>query len=289
MTTGDALGFDFNREVHRIETNKGKANTEPRIVLKIHYVVYPKALPWYGRLYAWLNVTYDVWARKAFLQTLKPSNVFEKVFARLIIFATVYRYLELFVGNMNIVYLSIMAFLGLNADPRFWLYGTSFVHYFMYMGTYYHRDRVSFRCFKRDVMLYKTLAHMSLWYIYLTHFQFSLLSLALLAAGNALAMLSAKALGVDRTYFGVELGLLQPLRITAFPYNVPLPHPMIVGGIIGLLGFQCMETFRASHPFLALVHIALYVLHMLQEHLDVHANSKPSILVVPRILVNVAA
>ena len=49
---------------------------------QVHYVVYPKALRWYGALYAWLNVTYDVWARKAFLQTIKPKNVFEQLFAR---------------------------------------------------------------------------------------------------------------------------------------------------------------------------------------------------------------
>jgi len=232
-------------------------------------------MPWYGSLYAWLNVTYDVWARKAFLQTIKPRNLFEQLFARVIILATLYRYLELCVGNANLVYLAVLGFMAKVVDYRIWILGTSFVHYLMYVATFYHaRDpnqAISFLNFKRDVILYKTLAHINLWAIYLYYFQFNLISIVLLLLGNGLAVLATRALGTDRTYFGVELGLCTPKRITVFPYNLPLPHPMIWGGIIGLLGFYANPAFRAAWPYIILVHIAFYLLHMAQEHWDVHA------------------
>jgi hypothetical protein len=43
-------------------------------------------------------------------------------------------------------------------------------------------------------------------YLYLANFQLSLLSLMVTVVGYGLAASAAMALGVDRTYFGVELG-----------------------------------------------------------------------------------
>ncbi|MGK3755232.1 MAG: hypothetical protein ACI8RD_007541, partial [Bacillariaceae sp.] len=38
----DALGFDYNRELHWIDHAPGQTNTERRSLIKLHYVVYPK-------------------------------------------------------------------------------------------------------------------------------------------------------------------------------------------------------------------------------------------------------
>jgi hypothetical protein len=69
LTEGDVMAFDFNREVHRIEMVEGfssNAIRDQRYALKVHYLVYPSALPYYGYLLAWLTSTYDQIARRAF-------------------------------------------------------------------------------------------------------------------------------------------------------------------------------------------------------------------------------
>ena len=39
---GDVLAFDFNREPHLITANRDTPNKDFRVVLKLHYCVYPK-------------------------------------------------------------------------------------------------------------------------------------------------------------------------------------------------------------------------------------------------------
>jgi hypothetical protein len=56
LTFGDVVGFDFNREIHRIQlVEGGTPNVNPRVALKLHYVVYPKAFWLLGRAAAWLT------------------------------------------------------------------------------------------------------------------------------------------------------------------------------------------------------------------------------------------
>ena len=40
---------------------------------------------------------------------------------------------------------------------------------------------------------------------------------------------------------------------------------MIVGSMIGLLGFHKMASFRAALPYLVPMHCAMYMTHMIQE------------------------
>jgi hypothetical protein len=79
--------------------------------------------------------------------------------------------------------------------------------------------------------------------------------------------MAASALGKERTYFGVELDRVPPRRIHRFPYGT-IPHPMILGAIVGLLGLHAMSGFRAVLPWVISVHIGLYLLHLLQEQMD---------------------
>merc|ERR1719230_1968192 len=50
ISTGDMVAFDFNREIHYIENDPSKPNTDFRITLKVHYLVYPKSLKRFGKL-----------------------------------------------------------------------------------------------------------------------------------------------------------------------------------------------------------------------------------------------
>ena len=59
LDRGDFLGFDYNREIHYIRHNEGAQNVVPRIVLKLHYVVYPRILKPWGLLLAKLTTRYN--------------------------------------------------------------------------------------------------------------------------------------------------------------------------------------------------------------------------------------
>jgi len=59
--------------------------------------------------------------------------------------------------------------------------------------------------------------------------------------------------------------------VHGFPYNV-VPHPMIIGSMVGLLGFHKMAGFRAALPYAIPVHCAMYFVHMCQEQFnDIYA------------------
>lgn len=156
---------------------------------------------------------------------------------------------------------------------------TSYIHYGIYIATYYHQATRScaFEAFKKTVMYgysfmsraYKTVAMFHLAYYYLSGVP-TLSSLFLIAAGFGTSASAMYAIGVDATYFGIELGRLNRKEAwveTKWPYTMT-QHPMILGNLIGLfgVGIGCSE----SAPFwLVPGHMALYVLHMTQEHFQV--------------------
>ena len=61
--------------------------------------------------------------------------------------------------------------------------------------------------------------------------------------------------------------------VTRFPYG-SIPHPMILGGCVGWLGFFKMAGFREAWPLYAPLHVGFYMLHAAQEHFAIHANGK---------------
>jgi hypothetical protein len=100
---------------------------------------------------------------------------------------------------------------------------TSFIHYFRYITTFYIRKNIDFGSFKRDVLLFKSLALLQLFYLYLfptsSSFSFDPLSVFMIASGYAVSVMATNAIGIDRTYFGAELGLVEPKWIDQFPYG----------------------------------------------------------------------
>ena len=130
--------------------------------------------------------------------------------------------------------------------------------------------------------MFKTLALAQLFLIYLfpefmavnfigcdpVNFKFDVISLIMIVSGYALSILATNALGLDRTYFGVELGFYEFKLINQFPYGY-IPHPMILSQVWALLGIFKASHIRTLIPFIIPVHISLYLLHMLQEHFDI--------------------
>ena len=93
----------------------------------------------------------------------------------------------------------------------------------------------------------------------------------MIICGYGLSIAATGALGIDQTYFGVELGEVEPNFVHGFPYDV-VPHPMIIGSMVGLLGFHKMAGFRAALPYAIPMHCTMYFIHMVQEQInDIYA------------------
>jgi len=279
LTTGDWMGFDYNREIHYIRHNKGAVNEVPRIVLKLHYVVYPKCLGPIGRFKGERCTRYNQAARALFLNTIAPKDLFWKFMAKQVLIGTELTFrVQNHFGMNNLAYCVVMAVIAaLAGDYSIFLYSTSFVHYTIYIATYYHRDmgmeKLSYGEFQRNCLFWKTLALGQAFLLYAANFHLDLVSLAMMAAGFGLSSAATAALGWDRTYFGWELGKLEPKFVTQWPYGPRgIPHPMIVGGVLAWAGMFKFGPLREAYPYLALGHITLYLVHMAQEHMAIYAN-----------------
>lgn len=272
LTDGDVVGFDFNREIHDIKDNPGCVNENHRITLKLHYVVYPTCLKPYGLLLKAVTQTYNTLARLTFLNTITPRGPW-RLMAWVVLALTKLRFnTEMYAGLTNVSYVALCALVAWAVgDYQVLVVLTSFVHYFMYIGTYHAALldlRVSFGQFKRDVVFFKGVAYAHLAWLYATNFDLAHapFSLALVVCGYGLAGAAAAALGLDQTYFGAELGEVKPRFVTAFPYGKwGVPHPMIIGALVGLSGLACMPGLWNAMPWLVPTHMAFYLAHCLQE------------------------
>ena len=274
LDTADFIGFDFNREVHRIDHNVSRENKEKyRMTLKLHYVIYPKVFRPYGKCLAWLTTQYDIVARQAFLQTLTPASFFDQLLVRFIMICTNTAFaVHKYIGPNTIAYVTLLwllSFKWLNR-PEVFVIGTSFIHYGIYIGTYYWRNEVHYGNFKRNAMVFKFISVSNLAYYYMKHFDIHFSSLLAILCGTFLSLWSAVVLGVDGTYFGAELSIIKnPIRAHKFPYGT-IPHPMIVGNFIWLSGLLLMPGFKDNAPFyLVPTHMTLYFIHMIQEHFEI--------------------
>mmetsp|Transcript_3573 Transcript_3573/g.5066 ORF Transcript_3573/g.5066 Transcript_3573/m.5066 type:complete len:195 (-) Transcript_3573:261-845(-) len=150
---------------------------------------------------------------------------------------------------------------------------TSFVHYFRNISTFYIRRGIDFGSFKRDVLLFKSLALLQMFYHYLfpsvLPFSLDFISIAMILTGYVVSVMTTNALGIDRTYFAAELGMVEPKWITQFPYGY-IPHPMIVSQIFALLGLYKASHFRNEWPYVVPIHITMYLIHMMQEQFDIY-------------------
>mmetsp|Transcript_40090 Transcript_40090/g.40886 ORF Transcript_40090/g.40886 Transcript_40090/m.40886 type:complete len:683 (-) Transcript_40090:610-2658(-) len=285
---GEVIGFDFNREVHYITRDETKRNIsdEFRVVLKLHYCVYPRILAPLGWLMHMLNVKYNQTFRALFLKTINPQTYYEHFLAwNVVINTTLFNNIETYIGQRNVLYLaSALALWWSTGQYVIFLVMTSFIHYLRYIGTYYYRQDIDYGSFKRDVLLFKSLALLQLFYHYFSSYftsSYSLsshittvdyISISMILSGYIVSIMATNALGIERTYFGSELGLCEAKWITQFPYGY-IPHPMIVSQIWALLGVQLSSSIRTQYPYLIPLHITLYTIHMIQEHFDIYKKS----------------
>lgn len=289
---GEVLAFDFNREIHYITKDTGKESDsdEFRVVLKLHYCMYPKVLAPLGWFMHTANVLYNQTFRALFLKTIKPNSLYEKFLAWNVVFNTsLFNNVETYIGQRNVIYLILGCAVSYITGNNFIFFiMTSFMHYVRYISTYYYRSETDYGSFKRDVLMFKTLALTQLFLVYLfpetmatyvygtpsIPFEFDFVSMIMIASGYCLSVLATHALGLDRTYFGVELGFCEYKRTNQFPYGpYGIPHPMIVSQVWALFGFYKAAHLRFILPYAIPVHVLLYLAHMAQEHFDIYDRS----------------
>jgi hypothetical protein len=284
LDTADVLAFDFNRELHYIsEEDAGPRLSEQdgrRVTLKLHFAIVPRSLRGWGWLHGQLTGRYNEIARQVFLDTIAPSSWRERAGALWVLATTrSFELIQRWIGATNLAYVAAAGALSVMVGSlSLFVALTGFVHYGLYIATFAHRRDVAYGTFLRDSVFFKAVSMGSLAVVAALNFTAEPVAIVLMIAGFGTAGLAAAALGKERTYFGVELGRCAPRRVTRFPYGV-IPHPMILGAIIGLLGIHALGGFRAALPWVVPVHVALYLVHLIQEQVD-HQQRKGTILVV---------
>lgn len=157
-------------------------------------------------------------------------------------------------------------------DVRFLIYGCSFLFHLLNIKVFVFRD-TSQASFQRASLLLRTVAFailgVLLWPFILAQslvwWAFIPISMGILLQWSAI-----KALGMERTYYGVELGVIEPKQINTFPYST-IPHPMALGILLQLAGlYFLLPPFHATYPFLIAGHIALTMATAIIEHTNFH-------------------
>lgn len=103
LTDGDFVSFDFNRDIHYI-VSTNVVPEEPRITLKLHYLVYPRGMRGFANLLRRMNAAYDRRARKLFLYTLAPETLPQRLAAKAVNWTTRATYwAEEYIGLHNVL------------------------------------------------------------------------------------------------------------------------------------------------------------------------------------------
>lgn len=132
------------------------------------------------------------------------------------------------------------------------VYLLSFWHYALYLSACCF-GRPRFHAFVAGALVLKGAALAAL-IVAMTTVSWSWPPLALMAAGFALNAWGAGVLGLARTYYGWELGEVAFERCDRWPFCV-IPHPMLVGNMLGFGGALVNVEFLERWWPLATVHV----------------------------------
>jgi hypothetical protein len=271
LRTGQFCWFDYNRDIHHIakDGDPDELLEESRICLKVHYAVIPRWLAPFHLLFAGWNATYNRRARQLFLASKNPRSALGRFLGAVVNVSTfLYPLFFRYVGVLNL--LVALLFWGVTSGhPVERIYVFSFVHYFLYFVAYTFRVVEPGR-FARDASLFQLIALGSLFYQY-GRMGLDAPSLAVAVAGFGLSGLAFLRLGSVRTYFGSELGAVASSKVSGFPYGV-VPHPMIVGKLVGFGGLALHAPFREAWWPLLVGHVACYLIVLCQEVANWHVG-----------------
>ena len=162
---GDIVAFDFHRECHYIYTDNDNFQDELRVIMKVHYCVYPRWAYYFGKSLGLLSIYYNKSFRKLFLFTLISNKIYKGYLSSLMIFTTrIVHDTEYYIGYNNISFILILYYLSYLTDYTVFLFGSSFIHYFRKI------DSIKNNCdnlvLVRDIRFYYTIYTLQLYYIY---------------------------------------------------------------------------------------------------------------------------
>jgi hypothetical protein len=143
LKKGDVVAFDFHRECHYIRENileYKKADTNSnydklRVILKIHYCVYPWWAYYIGKLLGILSIKYNKSFRNLFLFTLTTNSAYQRTVAKgMILFTKIFHDIEFYIGYNNISYVLLLYILSID-NYYIFLFGSSFIHYLRWIDS----------------------------------------------------------------------------------------------------------------------------------------------------------
>ena len=172
IKTGDVVGFDFNRECHyitpiwykdSIDTN----NNKYRIILKIHYCVYPYWAFVFGFILNKLSIMYNKLYRNFHLFT--SQNKYTKIITNIrLTYTKIYHDIEYYIGNNNICFILLLLYISEKTHYNVFLFGSSFIHYLRWIDTANNISEIN-NILKRDYYFYKFIYMLQLIHMYLTY------------------------------------------------------------------------------------------------------------------------
>lgn len=281
---GEAVCFDYNHDIHWIEESEASGDScnsstsshcvasggPRRDVLKFHFLEVPKALTNFGQLVEAVNSRYNAFARQLFLRTIDPDQgLSEAVLGHFVNAVTSLSYLELYCGYFGVFRVLFLVLTALSPSRLMPSLGIS--HYLLYIFVFVFRS-TPLEVFMRDAFYLKSCAMVVVALCY-AQFRINILSAIIAAAGFGLAFAAFIALGKEATYFGFQYG--RPSSIVQdWPYGehlgIRIPHPMILGSSLGLIGTCINSGFRRAHGRCILVHLILYAIVLGLEISDLH-------------------
>ncbi len=282
--------FDFNREIHWIE-NRRDANAtstgaktadaiEERMVLKLHFYEYPAVLSLIAPYFGAINRNYNFAARAAFLASQFPDrSVFAKLIGSFINGITVLGgSAEVVYGLCNLCIVSAIT-VATKANLQTILLWLGSAHLVLYVLAFVFRQTTQ-GMLVRDAVALKATSGLVLAVAYgrASWKRFSPLSFLVALAGFTLSAWAFQVLGRDLTYFGRELGVVPADRVIEhWPLYGPgalLPHPMILGSVVGMLGLRLHPTFGPEFARTFWVQCVLYAVVLALEVTNLHLPSK---------------
>ena len=186
VAKGDAVAFDFHRECHYIyNKSAGAAHTAHtagtagtagaiqghRVVLKIHYCVYPWWAYYFGKTLSRLSIHYNRNFRNLFLYTLDTDEKYKKYLAYFMIITTqIFHNIEYYIGYNNISFACFLYYIGYMTHYNVFLLGCLAVHYLR--KTTLAPENCKHIALKRDIRFYYVIYSLQIYYIYYRYLLF---------------------------------------------------------------------------------------------------------------------
>jgi len=173
VTKGDVIAFDFHRESHYIynqnTSNIIKYNHELndnfRVILKIHYCIYPWWAYYFGKMLSKLSINYNKNFRNLFLFTLKTNKFYKRIITYFMILSTkIFHDLEYYIGINNLSFTFILFYISYLTHSKIFLFGCMLIYYIRKIKKI--EDNSNLIILKRDLRFYYSLYCLQIYYIY---------------------------------------------------------------------------------------------------------------------------